>query len=156
MNELKCTECGETLTEDMTECPRCGCPVEKKIVEKAEKNISIPIKGKINVGAVIALVLGCIVLFMGSSLVKKTSNKDTYEASLYQVDSAKFGADFYTEIYQASDTIVDELNDINNGIATISESTNAQIDAIYYASGMIVIALGLAIVSISAINIYKK
>ena len=38
MNELKCTECGETLTEDMTECPRCGCPVEKKIVEKAEKS----------------------------------------------------------------------------------------------------------------------
>lgn len=163
MSELKCSECGEILTEEMTECPKCGCPVEKKmevhekkIVEKAVKNTTVTSSRKINICAVVAMVIGCLVLFMGSSVMKKTVHNDVHDATSYQVDYAKFGADFYTEIYQASDTMVDELNDINSGIATVSETMNAQINAIYYASGMIIMALGLAIISVSIININKQ
>lgn len=163
MSELKCTECGEILTEEMTECPKCGCPVEKRtdiseklVIGKAGNDIVAVKKRKINICAAIALIIGCLVLFMGSSLIKKAAYSDAHEASSYQVDSAVFGADFYTEIYQASDTIVDELSDINSGIATVSESVNAQINAIYYTAGMIIIALGLVIISVSIININKE
>ena len=66
-----------------------------------------------------------------------------FDATYYDVDSAKFGADFYTEIYDASDTIVDELNDINKGLDVVSNSQKTMIEAIYYAAGMIIIVIGL-------------
>ena len=48
----------------------------------------------------------------------------SYRASKNDVSYAEFGADFYTYIYGATDTIVDELNAINGGMESISRSMN--------------------------------
>lgn len=38
---IKCTECGQMVSERASQCPNCGCPVEKKIVcEECGGNVS--------------------------------------------------------------------------------------------------------------------
>lgn len=162
MDEIKCMECGEVLSKGVTECSKCGCPVsysqqEKKVEEEqmpyiAKSNEQI---NKKNLVPILPIVIGVIVVVLGVFVLSHKADVKVYEASTYDIDTAVFGADFYTEIYSASDTIVDELNDINGGMASISSSIVSIIDAVYYSAGMIIIALGLGIISISLINISK-
>ncbi len=166
MEEIRCTECGELLSKEMKECPKCGCPVsypQKECAAEIEKKeqTSYVVKpegqnSKINIMPIFSLIIGVIVVILGFTVLSHKTNLEIYDASVYNVDKAVFGADFYTEIYSASDTIVDELNDINSGISSLSGSIVAVIDAIYYGAGMIIIALGLGIISISFINIGKS
>lgn len=109
MNELKCKECGTLLTQDAKECPSCGCPIEKARVVPDKVQTAM----KFNVMSVISLFLGVAIIIMGISVMNGKVNIDTYSAGHYDADHAEFGGDFYTEIYGASDIIVDELNDIN-------------------------------------------
>lgn len=157
MTEIRCTECGEILTSETKECPKCGCPVsssqpeigKEKPVVKSNKN------EKIDIMPIISLIIGVIVIIIGVILLSHKSNVEIYDARTYDVDKSEFGADFYTEIYGASDTIVDELSDINGGIAAITSSLASMTEAIYYGCGMVVIAIGLGIIAISLININK-
>lgn len=81
----------------------------------------------------------------------------TFTPDNYNVDYASFGADFYTYIYGASDTIVDELDEVNSGISTIVKGQTATngalkdlgklISSLIRGCGMVVIAIGLAVVA---------
>lgn len=106
--------------------------------------------------SVIALILGIVIIVMGAKVMKMKVDVDTYSAKHYDAEYAAFGGDFYTEIYGATDTIVDELDDINSGIATLSESIADISNTIYYPIGMMIIALGLGVVAISCIHILKE
>ena len=101
-------------------------------------------------------IIGIVVIILGVGLMGDTASAKSFShsASYYNADSASFGGDFYTYIYEASDTIVDELDDINNGVSTMVDAQSAQLKktaetttAIYKTGGMIVIAIGLAIVA---------
>lgn len=163
MEERKCPECGEVILENLHECPRCGCPLEDNIPTtvpqetqpKISKEKEVHSKKKVNIMPLISLVIGIIVFILGCTLLNHKYSLETYSARSYNVDSAAFGADFYTEIYGASDTIVDELSDINGGIATISGAFTEIVYAIYFSGGIIVIALGLGIVAMSLLHIGK-
>ena len=162
---MKCNECGTSLTPDMTECPNCGCPLvspppaptsETTPVSDSIPNAIPKFKKKVTIlFPILSLIIGIVILVLGASLVKRKAVIDPYTTHKYSVDSHAFGGDFYTEIYGASVTIVDELNAINNGLSTISASVTPTINAIYYSCGMIIIALGLVVISLSFIAIGK-
>lgn len=122
--------------------------------------------------AIVTAVIGLIVIILGATLMGKADrfsvNDDNfhYTATYYSVQDASFGADFYTYMYDASDTIVDELNDINSAISTVVaaqdavvantaaniKATMALTETVGKAGGMITIAIGLAVLA-SAIQI---
>lgn len=155
MNELKCKECGAELAAGVKECPSCGCPVEEVKVEYAAP-ATAQIAKKFNVMSIISLLLGVVIIIMGFSVMNKEISIDTYNAKHYDADYAAFGGDFYTEIYGASDIIVDELNDINGGVEVLSESISALANVIYYPIGMMIIALGLGVVAVSCNHLKKE
>ncbi len=170
MDEMKCKECGAMLAQGAKECQICGCPVDdvKPVEVKGEPAVqpekavetTAPLTNKkksikINFMSIIALILGIVIIVMGSKVMKMKVDVDTYTAKRYDVEYAAFGGDFYTEIYKATDVIVDELDDMNGGIETLSESIAAISNTIYYPIGMLLIALGLGVVAFSCIHIIK-
>lgn len=167
MNEsYKCIECGENLQEGMTECPNCGCPVDERRADvypeweekhRVNENAIIAVKSfKINPFAIVSILVGVVILILGINLSKEELNVEQYYAKQYSVDYAAFGGDFYTEIYGASDTIVDELNSINGGLQSLSTSISSITGTITHVSSMIIIAIGLATISGSLLHIRKR
>lgn len=160
MEKIKCEECGTILETTMKECPKCGCPVT--ITEKTIAPISINEEIKTNnkpkksIMPFIGILLGIVIVCLGLYVTKTEVSIESHTANSYKVDSAIFGADFYTEIYEASDTIVDELSEINNGVAILSESIVEIINVIYFSAGMIICAIGIAVVGISCVHIKKN
>lgn len=155
MNELKCKECGAVVAQGAKECPSCGYPVEEVKVKCAEQSKIQTIK-KLNVMSIISMLLGVIIIVIGITVMNKEVKIETYSAKQYDADYAAFGGDFYTEIYEASDIIVDELNDINGGIELLSESMDAMVNVIYYPVGMMIIALGIGVVAVSCNHVKKE
>ncbi len=179
MEELKCKECGAVLAQNAKECPVCGCPVDvteaTPIEVKGEpiaQNTSVKtakakavdlVKGKksvkINFMAVISLILGVVIIVMGAKVAKMKVDVDvdTFTPKHYDADTAMFKGDFYTEIYEATDIIVDELDETNSGIASLSQAiatmSDTMANAIYYPIGMLIIALGLGVIAVSCIHI---
>lgn len=99
------------------------------------------------------IAIGIAVIVLGAGLEDSVATKSfSHSASYYNADGASFGGDFYTYIYGASDTIVDELYDIDKGISVLADAQSYQIkkaaettDAIYKTASMVVIAIGAAI-----------
>lgn len=155
MSELRCKECGAPLEQGMRECPACGCPVE----EEKKKQAAVS-KGKaavkLNIMAVVSLLIGIAIVIMGMNVMHKEANISTYSAKHYDIDYAAFGADFYTDIYEASDVIVDELSDINGGMEKISESIAEMANGIYEPIGMMIMAIGLGVIAVSCKDILKQ
>ena len=179
MEERKCIECGQIIPDNMNECPNCGCPIgdvenENKFIEENElsnieqkeikKNISENLNdnkcdktNKIRIiFTSIALIIGLITIIMGYKVMSHDVEAELHNAGMYDVGFNAFGGDFYTEIYKASDTIVDELNSINHGISIVSNSMKSTIKAIYYGSGMVIIAIGLGITAFPLIEFGKQ
>ncbi len=81
--------------------------------------------------AILCLLIGIAVIILGASFdsevythyvgINKTYQ---YSAPYHRLDSAKFGADFYTYIYDGSVKIVDTLDDINDSIETVVDAEN--------------------------------
>lgn len=160
MEKIICEECGTVLETSMKECPKCGCPVsitEKIIAPVATSTeITTNVKPKKAIMPFIGILLGIVIVCLGLNVTKTEISIESHTANSYKVDSAIFGADFYTEIYEASDTIVDELSDINSGVAILSESVIEIINAIYFSAGMIICAIGIAVIGISCVHIKKN
>lgn len=154
MRELICKECGARLKPRTTECQSCGCPIEEANVDYPTIT-NVPTVNNLNVRSIISLLLGVVIVIMGITVMNKEVTIGTYGATHYDVDYASFGADFYTEIYGASDIIVDELNDINGGIKVLSEAMAIMANVIYYPIGMMIVALGLGVIAVSC-NYIKK
>ena len=157
MDIVKCTECGSEVAAGVKECPSCGCPIPEKTTETISNTVSSSTekKKKINYMSIISLVLGAIIIIMGISVMNKEIDIESHNASNYDVDYAAFGGDFYTEIYGASDVIVDELDEINNGIELLSESIETVANVVYYPIGMLMVSLGIGVIAISC-NYIKK
>lgn len=101
-------------------------------------------------------LIGVFLHFITGADMNKEVSIETYNAKHYDADYAAFGGYFYTEIYGASDIIVDELNDINGGVEVLSESMAAMANVIYYPVGMMIVALGLGVVAVSCNHIKKE
>lgn len=129
------------------------------------------------ISAVVTAVIGIAVVILGAGLMNETASHAVDENSFrytasdhvineYNLKSASFGADFYTYMYRSTDTIVDELDEINKGVASvnkametvvkaqnsINEAVTANvlasddlIETVNKAGGMIVVAMGLGI-----------
>lgn len=154
MNNVFCMECGTEFSDELKACPNCGCPVLKE-----ESSANHKIKGNFfkHYGLpFLSLILGFTILILGVVLVSKATDIPTIEAQKYDVANYEFGADFYSQIYNASDVIVDELNAINSGIGTLSVSIERIAEIIYFTGGMIVIAIGLAVIANSILNFAKR
>lgn len=196
MNEIKCPECGNVVPENVKECPTCGYPIEvkenenknenptventvvneesniekNKSVEKALKKFQIK---NIKIMPLISLVIGVIMIIIGYKVMRQTADEEavytgaSYSAGSYNVSDYTFGADFYSEIYEASNTIVDELDEINSNVAdgftdvnkaaeAVTSSVNNIIDTIYYVAGMLIIVLGMGTIAVACIHIKKE
>lgn len=186
MDEMKCSECGAVLPQDVRFCPVCGCPTEEVTNSPSEENANaavepailnetnaadeesavntapiVPLEKaektyKVNFAALASLVLGIVIIIMGSSVMNKNADLAVYKANPYDADYAAFGGDFYTEIYAVTDMIVDELNDMNNGIATVSRAVVAEVNTVYYTTGMLMIAIGLGVIAIAGVHVVKR
>ena len=154
MTELKCPECYKEIKEEVLDCPHCGFPIKNEKKEKTIETMTTQFK-KTNIMPLISLLLGILIIIMGIVVANKKATIDTYSAKNYNIEGAKFGADFYTEIYTATDVIVDELNDINKGVETLSQTIVSISNVIYYSAGMIITATGIAVVAISCNNIKR-
>lgn len=164
MSNLKCPECGTVLPLGANECPQCGCPIPQErnssssapVSERLEsppQNVSLVVptktKKKISFAPWLIRLIGIMILFLGVTVVSTESNLEPYNATTFDVDSAMFGGDFYTEIYGATDTIVDELSAINGAAANLSASLVAIPETIYFCSRMVIIAIGLSVIALS-------
>lgn len=117
--------------------------------------------------AVLMALIGVVVIILGATMMKDAPGHSAADISLrhsasdYYAKSASFGADFYTYIYDASDIMVDELNEINHAMETVVSgqkklnqsiaagvhAADDLIDTVNHVGGMIVIAIGLAILA---------
>lgn len=117
--------------------------------------------------AVLTVLIGLAVIILGVNLTGKGTSHTVYGDSLrysaenYSVDSASFGADYYTYSYKANRVMVQELNDLNkamesvvkagnnvqNAVSANVDATDDLIDAVYEVGGMVVIAIGLGILA---------
>lgn len=151
MEDKRCKECGTVLLDNVKECPNCGCPAQEEMV------IAKKIKDKkyIDVRFIISFILGVCIIVLGISVIKKEANIEIYEAMRYDANKLEFGADFYTEIYGATDIIVDELSDVNKGIEILSNSVIIIVKSIYYVGGMLMIAFGVGVIAMSILNMNK-
>lgn len=153
--ELKCKECGAILEAGAAVCPDCGCPVEQA-AEQPMPVVKEKPSFKLNILAVAALLLGVVIIIMGMKVMRTSVSVDTFQAKHYNTDSMTFGADFYTEIYRASDTIVDELSELNSGVETISESVAELANVIYEPVGTLIVTLGIGVIAVSLCHIKSK
>ena len=94
--------------------------------------------------AIITIVVGIIVMILG--LCIQPGKVYLYNDSSYSVPGAAFGADFYTYVYDGIDTIVDELDDINEGMSDLVYGVKSICDTVAKVGKMIVISIGLLIV----------
>lgn len=184
---MKCLECGTEFDEALEACPNCGCPVQdtseaieqREPVAEPEKPEEKPPRKKADsaviakliriITAIVIAAIGAVVIVLGTRLMEEPAQhtigyqRASYSAQSFDVEYAKFGADFYSYIYGASDTIVDELNAINKALETvvsaensISNAVSANINAtddlnraVCEVGGTVVIAIGLGIVAYS-------
>lgn len=155
MTEFKCPECNKSIAEGVTECPHCGYPVLDAKKEQRTSRKKAQLK-RFNIMPFISLFLGIVIIIMGITIKNKDASLDIYLAKNYNIENIEFGGDFYTEIYAASDMIVDELSDINKGVESLSQSIASSTNVIYYSTGMLIIAIGTAVVAISCNNIKRE
>ena len=114
------------------------------------------------IAAIAMVLLGLITIIIGAGLkntefteiAEDYSGSASYSFGRYSITGYAFGADFYTEMYNGSKTIVDELDDIGNGVeaAVKAASESAKINAISIRANAklasaVVIAIGLAILA---------
>ena len=122
------------------------------------------------IAAIITAALGLIAIILGLTLLGDRDgqssfyNSYNYSPNFYSTDNASFGADFYTYMYDASDTIVDELNGINQAMGSVVDAqtdivrntartvqaTNDLMDVVSRTGGVITIAIGLALLAYAA------
>ena len=137
--------------EEMTSLPTPASPEQPVGTPPAA-----PSANKRNILPLISLAIGVVILLLGIVTAFRKADVTPYEAQRYSVSHVTFGADFYTEIYNASDTIVEELSDMNGGLAVLSASAVSAINAVYFSAGMIVIALGLGTIAVSCVFLKKE
>ncbi len=81
--------------------------------------------------SILMVVIGLVVIVLGASFQPEATSYDLtektfkYAAENYNLQYCAFGGDFYTEIYAASDMIVDVLDDINRSTETVVAVQNA-------------------------------
>lgn len=160
MSEFICKECGAQIDSKMKSCPNCGCPIDIQITAGPEKEeISRGSVGnnrpKFGVFAYLPLCIGIIIFICGMVVCQQHTEIKTHDAGKYSVSSLEFGADFYTEIYKAADTSVDELNEINQGIELLSISIGDGINEIYKMTGYLIMAIGGGTIAISLFKFNK-
>lgn len=86
----KCAECGAELEEESTECPNCGCPVDKtNALDEQEKPQKVEVTGvkvakrvKVIIGIVVALLLVGGGTFFGVNQYQKKNAVEKYEENL--------------------------------------------------------------------------
>ena len=113
------------------------------------------------IAAVVMAVISLVIIFLGAGLMgdaKDLGGFGSYNHSAYYYDaeSAAFGADFYTLMYETNDIIVDELSDINSGVSEMVDAQDATVSAIAAAArllgktgGAVVLAVGLALLAVA-------
>lgn len=120
--------------------------------------------------AIVSTVFSIIIICLGISVYLSGGTSYTYEkaenvySSHYDVKGASFGADFYTYMYDASDTIVSELdkslelqNELNKNVVelknTVGNVGNSISYDMSYALGMLIICIGISTLAFSLVSI---
>jgi len=117
--------------------------------------------------ALTTAIIGLVIMLLGLVLVFQTVSPYTVSGNFYHVPSwydaegAAFGGDFYTYMYDASDMIVSELNEINQGMGQVVAAQNTLnanavagvnatgnlTTAVYRTGGLVIVAIGLAVLA---------
>lgn len=125
--------------------------------------------------SILCLVIGLVILLLGITAKAQPADNGisgggySYYPEDYYLRSASFGADFYTYIYEGSDVIVDELNDINQAMATVVEAENGiyraaarnisatdeLTDTVNRYGSLLLIAIGLAVIAYGLVSTGK-
>lgn len=90
--------------------------------------------------AVLTVIIGIGVIVFDARLMKETANHavddnsfrymaNEGEVNTFDAKYASFGADFYTYLYRASDIMVDELNEINQRMASVNSAMETVVKA---------------------------
>ena len=116
-------------------------------------------KIRVNIGTVISIILGIVIIVIGYKVYDgkiDLSSTATHTALRKDIPSASFGGDFYTYMYDASDTIVTELSDIDSGIETTTQMIYTLNQNLYKTAneinktfGLLIICIGIATIAIA-------
>lgn len=100
-------------------------------------------------------VVGVIIIILGFvAMGYSETNTSGYVNTTgnYDVDGASFGGDFYTYMYTASDTIVDELDDlidvtgsVRSAVAANVSATDDLNDTVSFVGGALLLSIGLIV-----------
>ncbi len=125
-------------------------------VEKTEENVvetsADSVKEKKNVKKklpLVSLAIGIVIIIMGTMIALKGPKSGSHNTEDAYIGSYSFGADYYTESYNAAYQTVQKLNSIDKGIGTTTYNLEKIEGCIYIVSGMMIIAMGLATCAIS-------
>lgn len=123
---IKCPECGKEISDKASNCPNCGCPIEKvevdtPIVEKDISNVEQPVmesqtKKSKGIKVLIPIIIAVVVIaIIGGAVynMKVIKPKKTYDEAVSLLQSGKYddANELFNSIkgYEDVDTLQEEL-----------------------------------------------
>ena len=98
MTMIKCVECGKEISDSVSQCPECGCPVIHQNVKGADKTWKTKLKKlrhRLRIMALVCFCIACLFFLKGADVKNNYYNSDKY-TSLNQ--NAYVGGDAYNYI----------------------------------------------------------
>ena len=99
------------------------------------------------VSGIIGILIGVVILLIGIITMSSAPEAVDYSNSYQYVRSAEFGADFYTYMYDASYSMVQQLNSMDRGLARIVDAEAKTQESVYSVGGLMMICIGLAVLA---------
>jgi len=172
-----CEKCGAPLEEGKQFCVNCGAkvdapetpapkapkapkaPREKKPIDF--KNFKCPIKN-LSVAALLpyapkalGILLGVIIFIMGITVCAYDAPSIGVSEISYS-SGVSFGGDFYTYMYDITESAVAELNNLASGMERMVNAMGRMTDAILSGIGSILMAIGMIVILVYALKPVEK
>ena len=97
---------------------------------------------------IIGILIGIVIIIIGIITMNSTPEAVKYSSGYQYVKSAEFGADFYTYMYDASYSMVQQLNSMDRGLVRIVDAEAKTQESVYSVGGLMMICVGLAVLAI--------
>lgn len=110
---IKCVECGKEISDSAEKCIHCGCPIEKKQVEKNKRITVCAIVGCV----LIATILVFVLINQGGKSIFPHTIKNTQLMKLMEYTSSvdikrDLGDNYEHRVWDSLDSTSDEYEDI--------------------------------------------
>ena len=110
---ISCPKCGNSVSDKAVQCPRCGYRINNSGAGKGQVN-----KVK-NTFAVFGILIGLAMVAVG--VIISVQSRPAFSG--HSTSSAKFGADFYTDEFEATKNASDNVMEVGRFINKAYDSS---------------------------------